>query len=47
MSTNGPEIRRAELEIAEEIYALRNNTLRKLLFDRLGALLGVHHVDIE
>ncbi len=33
--------------MVSEIYTLQNNTFRRLLFDRVGALLDVHHIGIE
>ena len=43
----GPGFNELDWASAGEIYSLQNNTFRKLLFDRVGALLDIHHIDIE
>jgi hypothetical protein len=43
----GPNFDKLNWGIVGEIYALQNDTFRKMLFDRVGALLDVHHIDIE
>ena len=43
----GPRFDELNRDLAVEIYTLQNNTFRRLLFDRVGALLDVHHIDIE
>ena len=43
----GPKFDKLNWEVAGTLYAMQSDTFRKVLFDRIGALLDMHHQDIE